>query len=51
MRPDEALVFRTYDTAYDGAVPHTAFVNPTVPVDVPPRESVEIRVFALFEDA
>jgi hypothetical protein len=50
MRPNEALVFRTYDTGRSEATPHAAFVNPTVPADVPPRESVEIRVFALFED-
>ncbi|WP_159500749.1 CmcJ/NvfI family oxidoreductase [Microbacterium sp. 18062] len=50
MTRDDALLFRTFDTAYDEPVPHSAFVNPTAPPDVPPRESVEIRIFALFED-
>ncbi|WP_159502451.1 CmcJ/NvfI family oxidoreductase [Microbacterium sp. 18062] len=52
MKRDEAYVFRTFDSggAQRRPVAHSAFVNPTVPDDVPPRESVEIRVFALFED-
>lgn len=51
MRPDEALVFKTYDSATDGRAQlsvHSAFVDPTAPADATPRESIETRVFAFF---
>jgi hypothetical protein len=46
MQEDEALLLKCYDSATDGRarfLPHTAFDDPTVPADVPPRESIEIR--------
>jgi hypothetical protein len=51
MAPDEALVFKTYDSATDGRarfVPHTSFDDPTTPADAPPRRSIEVRAFAFF---
>jgi hypothetical protein len=46
MTADEALLLKCYDSATDGRArfaPHTAFVDPTTPVDAPPRESIELR--------
>ncbi|MGC2082386.1 MAG: CmcJ/NvfI family oxidoreductase [Bradyrhizobium sp.] len=46
MTPDEALLLKCYDSATDGRTrfgPHTAFVDPTTPVDAAPRESIELR--------
>ncbi len=46
MRTDEALLLKCYDSRTDGRarfLPHTAFVDPTTPADVPPRESIELR--------
>jgi hypothetical protein len=46
MRADEALLLKCYDSATDGRArftPHTAFIDPTAPADVPPRESIELR--------
>jgi hypothetical protein len=46
MQPDEALLLKCFDSAIDGRArfaPHTAFQDPTVPADVLPRESIEIR--------
>jgi hypothetical protein len=51
MRRDEALVFKTYDSATDGRarfVPHTSFDDPSAPADAPPRRSIEVRGFAFF---
>jgi hypothetical protein len=52
MRPDEVLVFKGYD--FDPARParlfHSAFDDPSAPADAPPRESIEARAFAFFED-
>ena len=51
MRPDEAMVFKVYDSAKDGRsrfTPHTSFVDPTSPPDAPPRQSIEVRAFAFF---
>lgn len=53
MDRDDALVFKTFDSATDGRARrslHTAFVNPDAPSDAPPRESVDTRVFAFFDD-
>jgi hypothetical protein len=53
MRREEAYVFKVYDSAKDGRArwtAHTAFDNPLAPPDAPPRESIEIRTLALFED-
>jgi hypothetical protein len=46
MQPDEALLLKCFDSATDGRArfaPHTAFEDPTAPVDVLPRESIELR--------
>ena len=46
MQPDEALLLKCYDSATDGRArfaPHTAFEDPTAPVNKLPRESIEIR--------
>jgi hypothetical protein len=51
MRCDEALVFKVYDSQQDGRArwsAHTAFEDPTSPPHARPRESIEIRTFALF---
>jgi hypothetical protein len=46
MTTDEVLLLKCYDSATDGRArfaPHTAFVDPTTPADVAPRESIELR--------
>jgi len=51
MRPDEALVFKVYDSMKDGRArftAHTAFDDPTTPPHARPRESIEIRTLAFF---
>jgi hypothetical protein len=51
MRPDEALVFKVYDSLKDGRArftAHTAFDDPSAPPDARPRESIEIRTLAFF---
>ena len=51
MRPDEALVFKVYESLKDGRArwtAHTAFVDPTSPPNARPRESIEIRTLAFF---
>jgi len=53
MDRNEALVFKTYDSAMDGRARrslHSAFANPTAASDAPPRESIETRMFAFFEE-
>ncbi len=53
QRRDEVTVFKNFDSAAGadgiaGTVPHTAFDDPTAPVDAAPRESIELRAFAFF---
>ena len=51
MRPSEALVFKTYESARDGRArwtAHTAFDDPTTRPGARPRESIEIRSLAFF---
>jgi hypothetical protein len=51
MRPDEALVFKTYESMQDGRArftAHTAFEDPSTPPNARPRESIEIRTLAFF---
>jgi hypothetical protein len=51
MRPDEALVFKVYESLKDGRArwtAHTAFADPTTPPGARPRESIEIRTLAFF---
>ena len=51
MRPDEALIFKVYESLKDGPArftAHTAFEDPAMPRHARPRESVEIRTLAFF---
>ena len=50
MRPDEALVFKAFDSDLERVqgCPHSAFDNPACPAGVPPRASAEIRAYAFF---
>ncbi|HEU4340804.1 MAG TPA: CmcJ/NvfI family oxidoreductase [Candidatus Binatia bacterium] len=51
MQRNEALVFKTFDSAKDGRArwtAHCAFDDPTSPPDAPPRESIEMRTLAFF---
>lgn len=51
MRPDEALVFKVYESLKDGRArftAHTAFADPATPPHARPRESIEIRTLAFF---
>ena len=53
MLRDEAIVFKVYDSKKDGRArftAHTAFVDPTTPADAPPRQSIEIRTLAFFDE-
>ncbi|MDE0096086.1 MAG: CmcJ/NvfI family oxidoreductase [Gammaproteobacteria bacterium] len=54
LRPDEALIFRQYDTREEDAALrttfHTAFADPGTPADAPRRRSVEARVLAVFPE-
>jgi hypothetical protein len=50
MQRDEALLIKCFDSLTDGRArfaPHTAFDDPTVPPDILPRESIEIRSLVL----
>ena len=52
MAPEEAIVFKVYDSAKDGRArftPHTSFDDTATPADAPPRESIEARMFAFFD--
>ena len=53
METDEAVLIKGYDSATDGRArftPHTAFEDPTSAADAPPRESIEVRTLAFFDD-
>lgn len=46
MTVDEIRLLKCFDSKTDGRArfaPHTAFVDPTTPVDSAPRESIELR--------
>ncbi len=51
MRRDELLLFRGYDSdpARSRPAPHTAFDDPGVGDEAPPRESIDIRCVAFFD--
>ena len=52
MTRNEAVVFKTFDSARDGRArwtAHTSFDDPTSPPDAPGRESIEMRTLAFFE--
>ena len=51
MRPEEVLLFKTYDSAEDGRArftPHSSFADPNAPDDAPARESLESRCLVVF---
>ena len=50
MTRDEVVVFLNFDSADDAlpGPPHSAFDDPTCPVDVPPRLSCETHVYAYW---
>jgi hypothetical protein len=51
MRPEEILLFKTYDSAEDGRArftPHSSFADPAAPPDAPARESLETRCLVFF---
>ncbi|MCC5812506.1 MAG: hypothetical protein JJU06_19250 [Ectothiorhodospiraceae bacterium] len=53
MRRDEALLIKGYDSRRNGRArftPHTAFDHPATAADAPPRESIELRTLAFFEE-
>lgn len=53
MHRDEALFIKCFDSAEDGHArfaAHTAFEDPTSPIDAPPRESIELRTFVFYKN-
>ncbi len=53
MRRNEALVFKVFESKKDGRArftAHTSFDDPTSPPDARPRESIEIRTLAFFDE-
>lgn len=53
MQPDEALVFKVYDSAQDGRArfsAHAAFHDPTAPAGAPARQSIEVRTLVFHDD-
>jgi hypothetical protein len=53
MTADEVIVFKDFDSdaRYPCRVPHTAFTDPTCPPGVPARVSLDLQLFAIFQDA
>ncbi len=50
---DEAVLIKGYDSRRDGRARfslHSAFDDPTAPADARPRESIETRTFAFFDE-
>lgn len=51
MRDDEIMLIKCYDSRDDGRarfVPHSAFADPTTPVNAPPRQSIELRTLVFY---
>jgi hypothetical protein len=51
MQPNEAMLFKCFDSAHDGRTrytAHTGFANPHAPAETPPRESIEVRALLCF---
>merc|ERR1719373_102371 len=56
MEFEEALLFKTFDNVDDSSVTgkftiHSAFDDPTTSPEDPKRESIEVRVLAIFPEA
>ncbi|KAF5340246.1 hypothetical protein D9611_007794 [Ephemerocybe angulata] len=55
MTPADFVLIKNSDNLQDacGTVarlsPHTAFIDPTTPVDAPPRESIELRALVFYD--
>jgi hypothetical protein len=52
MRPDEVLAFKLFDSDSSAVqwTAHSAFVDPDIPADAPPRESIEMRTIAFVKE-
>ncbi len=53
MNRDEALVFKVYESKTDGRArftAHTSFEDPNTPEGAAPRESIEVRTIAFFDE-
>ena len=53
MNRDEALVFKVYESKKDGRArftAHTSFEDPNTPENAGPRESIEMRTIAFFDE-
>ena len=51
MEASEVMLLKCFDSAKDGRArftAHTAFDDPTAPIDAMPRESIEVRPLAFF---
>lgn len=51
MRPDQALLLKTYDSETDGRarfMGHSAFEDPNTPANARRRQSIELRTMAFF---
>jgi len=51
MTEDEVWLLKCYDSSRDGTarfVPHTAFDDPAAPLNIPPRESIELRALIFY---
>ena len=53
MQPDEAILLKCFDSKTDGRArwtAHSAFIDPTSPADAAPRQSIETRTIAFYDD-
>jgi hypothetical protein len=52
LRPEEVIMFRDYDSRTDRVrgTPHGGFQDDQTPEDAPARRSIEVRLFAFFDD-
>jgi len=51
MTEDEVWLLKCYDSNRDGTArfaPHTAFDDPAAPLNIPPRESIELRALVFY---
>nr|A0A3G1DJG9.1 RecName: Full=Oxidoreductase R1; AltName: Full=Squalestatin S1 biosynthesis cluster protein R1 [Phoma sp. MF5453]AMY15069.1 putative non-heme iron dependent [Phoma sp. MF5453] len=48
LRPEECLVFCSFDSIPKYAMPHSAFWDNNVPADAPNRRSIEVRSLVFF---
>ncbi|HYI27193.1 MAG TPA: CmcJ/NvfI family oxidoreductase [Bradyrhizobium sp.] len=53
MTAEEILLLKCFDSKTDGRArfaPHSAFADPTTPLDAPPRESIELRTLVFHKN-